>query len=154
MIKMEVLFMKVIILIIKNEGIGKLIYENGNYYIGQFKNDLANGKGIVYDKNGSIIYKGDFINDKREGNGKIFDKDGNYYIGHFKDDLANGKGIVYYKNGNIMYEGDFLNGKKEGNGKYNYEDGNYYIGQYLKMIYQMVKEDIIKIKILKMKGIL
>jgi len=30
------------------EGNGKYIFENGNYYIGQFKNDLRNGKGILY----------------------------------------------------------------------------------------------------------
>ena len=74
------------------EGIGKFIFESGNYYIGQYKDDLRNGKGIEYNKNGNIKYEGDWINDKKEGNGKLIDEDGYYYIGQFKDDLINGKG--------------------------------------------------------------
>ena len=32
--------------------------ENINYYIGQFKNNLKNGKGILYYKSGNIKYEG------------------------------------------------------------------------------------------------
>ena len=48
----------------KFEGNGKYIYENENYYIGQFKNGLRNGKGILYYKNGNIKYNGNWVNDK------------------------------------------------------------------------------------------
>ena len=48
----------------------KYIYNDGKYYIGEFKNDIPNGKGIKYYKNGNIKYDGNFINDKYEGNGK------------------------------------------------------------------------------------
>ena len=34
----------------KYEGNGKYIHENGNYYIGEFKNGLRHGKGIIYYK--------------------------------------------------------------------------------------------------------
>ena len=43
--------------------------EEGEYYIGQFKNGLRNGKGTDYYQNGDILYDGDFVDDKREGNG-------------------------------------------------------------------------------------
>jgi len=36
---------------------------NDEYYIGQSKNGLRNGRGIQYNKNGDIIYEGEFIND-------------------------------------------------------------------------------------------
>ena len=36
------------------EGNGKCIWEDGNYYIGQFKNGLRNNKGKIYYKNGNI----------------------------------------------------------------------------------------------------
>ena len=114
----------------KLEGNGKYIYKNGNYYIGQFKNDKFNGKGILYNKNGNIIYEGDFINGKIEGNGKHFYKNGQYYVGQFKNNKRNGKGILYYKNGNVMCEGDFINEKYEGDGKYFWKNGQYYVGQF------------------------
>ena len=60
----------------KREGNGKYIYENGEYYIGECKNNLKHGKGTEYYKNGNIKYEGDFINDKFEGNGK--------YIGRWR----------------------------------------------------------------------
>ena len=50
----------------------KKFYENGEYYIGEMLNDLSHGKGILYDKDGSIIYEDDFDNDKYEGEGKLF----------------------------------------------------------------------------------
>ena len=43
----------------KKEGNGKEIYENGEYYIGQFKNGLRNGKGKLYYANGNIKYESD-----------------------------------------------------------------------------------------------
>ena len=114
----------------KLEGSGKFIWENGCYYIGQFKNGKKNGKGIIYYKKGNIMYDGDFLNDKKEGNGKLILKNGQYYIGQFKKGKKHGKGIDYYKNGNIMYEGDYLNGKLDGNGKFIFKNGQYYIGQF------------------------
>ena len=46
--------------------------ENGEYYIGEFKNGLKDGKGIEYYKNGNKKYEGDFINDMYDGNGKFY----------------------------------------------------------------------------------
>ena len=46
----------------KFEGKGKYIWEDGNYYIGQFKNGLSHGKGIEYYSNGNIMYDGEWIN--------------------------------------------------------------------------------------------
>ena len=53
----------------KFEGNGKYTYGNGEYYVGEWKNGLRNGKGKFY-KNGNIRYEGDFANDKFKGNGK------------------------------------------------------------------------------------
>ena len=99
----------------KREGNGKYIWEDGEYYIGQFKNGVANGKGIIYYSNGNIRYEGDWIIGKKEGYGKLILKNGEYYIGQFKNDLANGKGILYYSNGNIKYEGNWINDEFVGN---------------------------------------
>ena len=52
----------------KREGNGKCIIEDGEYYIGQYKNGLFHGKGIVYYSNGNIRKKGNWINGKFDGN--------------------------------------------------------------------------------------
>ena len=109
---------------------GKYIYDDGKYYIGEFKNNKPNGKGIKYNKNGNILYDGDFINGKFEGNGKYVREDGLSYIGQWKNGLSHGKGTMYYSNGNIKYKGDWVNNKYEGNGMDIQENGYYYIGQY------------------------
>ena len=45
---------------------GKGIYycNNGDYYIGEFKAGFKHGEGILYSKDGDIIIKGKFINNK------------------------------------------------------------------------------------------
>ena len=93
---------------------GKYIYGDGKYYIGEFINNIPNGKGIKYYKNGNILYDGDWVNGKPEGNGKVIYEDGIYYIGQFKNGLSHGKGIYYYSNGNIKYDGEFVNDKYVG----------------------------------------
>ena len=54
----------------KREGNGKYIWEGGKYYIGQFKNDFANGKGTLYYPNGKIkiLCEGNWINNEFVGN--------------------------------------------------------------------------------------
>ena len=37
---------------------GKYIWDDDKYYIGEFKNNLPNGKGIKYYSNGNILYEG------------------------------------------------------------------------------------------------
>ena len=96
----------------KAEGNGKYICENGDYYIGQWKNGLRNGKGKEIYKYGDS-YEGDCVNDKWEGNGKYIWKDGHYYEGQWKNDLRHGKAKEYYADGNIKYDGDFVNDNAE-----------------------------------------
>ena len=79
-------------------------------------NNKKHGKGILVDKDGNIIYEGDFVNDYYEGKGKLVYEEGVYYIGQFLKGERHGKGILYYKNGNIKYEGDFVHNKKEAMG--------------------------------------
>ena len=56
------------------DGYGKEIFENGEYYIGEYKNNLRHGKGTDYYSNGNINYEGEYSNGKKEGNGKVFMK--------------------------------------------------------------------------------
>ena len=89
------------------EGNGKIIFDNGEYYIGQLKNNKRHGKGVEYSKDGKIIFEGDWV----EGKVKFNFDNGEYYIGEWSNGQPNGKGILYYGDGKIKNEGNFVNGK-------------------------------------------
>ena len=90
---------------------------------------MKHGKGILYNKNNSIIYEGDFENDKYNGFGKSFEENGSYYIGQWKDGFKHGLGKLYNKKNNIIYEGYFKNGMRNGIGKYFENKEKHYVGQ-------------------------
>jgi len=110
---------------------GTFVYEDGSKYVGEWKNSLRHGKGILYYENGKVKYEGAWINDKRNGYG--IDK---RYKGEWIDDKKNGTGITYsgvweykYK----RYEGEWKNNKPHGKGKsyHSYErssDGKWFFG--------------------------
>ena len=115
----------------KKDGKGKMKYENGEYYIGQWSKDRRHGKGKLYNKIGKIKYEGDFYNDKMEGKGKYYYENADYYyVGNWLNDKEHGRGALYYKNGDLKYVGEFAFGKFEGRGKLIYDSGEYYIGNW------------------------
>ena len=96
------------------DGFGKYIYENGDYYEGEWKNYLRNGIGTLYNKNGKIEYIGDWVNDKREGKGTLCYENGKIeYDGDWVNDKREGFGRLYYENGDIEYNGYWVNDIKQ-----------------------------------------
>ena len=113
------------------EGQGILYFDKNNIrkkYEGEFINDKIEGKGIMYFNNGDI-FEGEFKNDKKEGKGLMNYNNGDKYDGEFKNDVKEGKGIMSYKNGD-KYEGDFKNDVKEGKGLFVWNDGEIYEGDW------------------------
>ena len=86
-----------------------------NNYIGEKVNGLFEGRGILYNEKGTIMYNGNFKKGKYEGFGKIYEKGILIYEGFFKEGLYSGKGILNKKNKKI-YEGYFINNKYDGIG--------------------------------------
>ena len=107
--------------------------ENGEQYVGEMKNNLKDGKGIIYFKNDNEEmkqrYEGQFKNNKIQGKGFMFWKLGNMYEGSFKNGKMEGKGIFYYSDGS-QYLGEFKNGKRDGKGILYYATGNIYEGDW------------------------
>ena len=119
---------------------------NGDNYVGQIKDGLMHGKGLITYKSG-IKYQGEFINGKRHGEGTITQLNGNHYEGNFIDDKRHGKGIFRWINGAIM-ETEWIQGnriynpkatykgsrsitlKYNGLGTYTFKSGAYYKGEF------------------------
>ena len=91
-------------------------YLNGDFYKGEIKNNLPNGKGIKYYGNSNKIrYQGEFVNGIQEGKGKYIWENGEYYVGEWKNDKKNGRGTIFLNNGVIKYQGNFIDDKFIGN---------------------------------------
>jgi len=93
---------------------GKILFENGNYYLGGLINDEANYFGIFYNQN-QDIFKGFWIDEKADGLG-YYESTDYKLLGEWKDNLLNGFGINYIKRNNLYFEGEFSQGKKNGYG--------------------------------------
>ena len=109
-------------------GFGKTINKNGNVYIGEFKEGLANGLGKFTTKNGNV-YKGYWSNNKLNGYGYISWDNGKSYNGEISKGIFNGIGELHYKNGNI-YRGELKNGRMDGIGNILYKTKKKYLGEF------------------------
>ena len=102
------------------------MYKDGKYE-GEFKNNLRDGKGIMYYNNDNK-YEGEWKNDFKEGKGIMYYKSGNKYVGEWKNDDKEGEGIMYYKSGN-KYEGEYRDNVRK-KGTYTFINGEQYIGEF------------------------
>ncbi|HFI0796031.1 TPA: hypothetical protein ACGO6M_001662 [Streptococcus suis] len=70
----------------KMNGQGKLTFENGDVYEGQFKNGIFNGKG-TYTSTSGWTYAGEFKNGYADGQGKLTTEGKAVYEGRFKQGI-------------------------------------------------------------------
>jgi hypothetical protein len=111
-------------------GEGKLDFNNGDFYIGQWQMDRFHGFGISFCAVEGI-YEGMFVAGFKEGHGKMRYKNGGVYEGSWRRDLYKDKGILTCPVGGFeRYEGQFDNGKMNGRGTLLYRDGSKYEGQF------------------------
>jgi hypothetical protein len=108
-------------------GTGKMNYDSGRLYSGDWINGQWNGKGKLLNPNGDT-YEGEFVFDARHGKGVYKWDNGDVYTGMFREDKRHGQGKFAFHNGNV-YEGEFCDGMFEGFGRYKF-DGGYYEGEW------------------------
>jgi Uncharacterized protein conserved in bacteria len=77
---------------------GKMIYANGDVYIGGWNEDKYNGFGVLTTKDGSS-YEGNWKAGIMEGKGKYTFSDGAVYEGDFENNILNGYGTFTWPNG-------------------------------------------------------
>ncbi|MDR2781413.1 MAG: hypothetical protein LBB21_03070, partial [Holosporaceae bacterium] len=142
------------------KGKGVVVYPNGNYYAGNFDNNLRDGEGKfilrgkdnsiqreynclyrdgkivngyteIYDIGGRISYEGEFKDGKKNGRGKFTYPDGSSYEGIFKDDEKDGEGIFTSTRSNTEHRCTYKDGKiVNGYIKIDYENGSSYEGEF------------------------
>ncbi len=100
----------------------------GDVYEGTFSKDEITGSGVFKYANGDV-YEGSFLNSQKHGHGKFSSSNGNTYEGNYENDGRNGKGIFRWASG-ASYEGEFKNDLKNGTGIMTYENGDRYEGRF------------------------
>ena len=136
----------------EREGKGKMNYNNGYYYEGNWINDIRNGKGILYknEEDYKII-----INNKNNEINNLFKCKDDFYIGEYKNNMKEGKGIMNNNeilNYKIIYEGEFKENKMEGKGILYFENGSIFEGNWKKNNINESKQGILYInKLIKIK---
>ena len=61
----------------KKQGAGAVLHgENGQMFVGKWKDNQPTGEGSVFDREGNLLYTGSWKEGKREGEGTSFDKQG------------------------------------------------------------------------------
>ena len=122
---------------------GTYIHENGDQYVGEWKDDEYHGQGTFYylaeDKNKGDKYVGQFKNNNSHGQGTYTSSDGDKYVGEWKDNKYHGQGTFYYlaenKNKGDKYVGEWKDDEYHGQGTYYYlaeniNKGDKYVGQF------------------------
>lgn len=88
------------------------------YYVGYYCDGLKCGKGRCYDKDGKMIYYGDFSNNRPIG---AYPTKENYSSYKFE--------CIEYTNGD-KYLGETYNGKQQGQGFYLWNNGDAWYGPW------------------------
>ncbi|XP_034840456.1 MORN repeat-containing protein 3-like [Maniola hyperantus] len=102
-------------------------------YVGDWKNDLKEGKGLFLTFTGKL-YEGDWHKGFRHGFGTLSYRlpNGTFYL-EYRGEWVRGKpegvGWRYYENGDI-YFGFWKRGQWHGYGKMWYQNGTYYVGYW------------------------
>jgi hypothetical protein len=109
------------------EGHGSCIWlSEGHCYVGQFANDMANGRGVFTWASGTT-YSGEFVDELQHGKGTKRWTNGDTYEGEWRDDLSHGHGTYTFANG-AVYTGGVEYGKRSGDGMFTYSNGDEYVG--------------------------
>ena len=124
-----------------NNGIARELYDNGSvkfegkYFNGKRWNgkgytyfgikiyEIKNGKGYIteYNPDGTLLFKGNYINGDRNGEGRNYSHGELLFEGNYLNGLRNGEGREYYDNLRIKYEGEYLNDKRWNGILYDYK---------------------------------
>ncbi|MBQ8684476.1 MAG: hypothetical protein IJ518_08190 [Clostridia bacterium] len=99
-------------------------------YTGNLVEGGIQGKGKMVWDNGDV-YEGDWVGGVYHGHGTITWASGSTYTGQFDNGVVNGKGKMVWNNGDV-YEGDWVNAAYHGQGTLVWASGAKYTGDWRK----------------------
>ena len=98
-------------------------YAKGYYDIGQGEGDEASK---------SLVYAGDFVDDRFHGNGKQYWQTGKLqYDGEWMYGWKCGEGTEFYENGKAKYVGSWSRSRYHGRGVFTYKNGDVIEGEWI-----------------------
>ncbi len=108
-------------------GKGIYIFANDDYYEGEFRNGLPNGRGVLIQ--GDDRYEGEF-RDSKIFRGTAYFSSGDRYVGQFLNNLPNDpQGQFTFANGD-RFRGEFISGRPFGQGELIRADGSRCQGRF------------------------
>lgn len=112
-------------------GFGKINYESGDLYEGDWINNMKSGFGRYQNKDGDI-YNGQWKDDKKHNQGTMIYINGEKYEGEWRENKRHGDGTLFNTENTILQKGlytddNFLEGYNDN--KYVYANGNIYEGE-------------------------
>lgn len=110
------------------QGPGRLDYDNGAWFEGQFKDGRPSGQGEWSGFFGER-YTGEFGDGLFEGRGVLTYEDGTRYEGHFHQSRMHGEG--WLQQDGSSYRGEFRKDRQHGYGSLDYADGSSHRGQFV-----------------------
>jgi len=102
-----------------------MFYNDGTSYEGYWKNDKREGPGLLLSKENQEIYRGEFKDDVFEGKGRLYNMKARIIKENFNYIDFSRLGESW-----VMYEGEFIRGKKEGNGVLILSNGEKFEGRF------------------------
>lgn len=108
-------------------GNGKLRYEDGTTFEGEFRHNLRHGMGTLRKSDGTV-FQGSWQNNLRHGFGVETSATGDTLEGLWTAGLLNGKARLASANGDV-YEGEFLKTRFHGIGAFTKANGDRFIGR-------------------------
>ncbi|XP_048639751.1 MORN repeat-containing protein 1 isoform X4 [Marmota marmota marmota] len=105
----------------KIHGHGKLLFNDGSYYEGEFADGEITGLGCRYWAWSGNTYSGHFILGEPQGHGVMKYKAGGHYEGELSHGLRAGRGFLVDGEGQ-EYEGSFHDNRRHGRGQMLFKD--------------------------------
>lgn len=114
-------------------GPGKFIYNDESIYSGEWKKGYQHGVGIYQNKEGKVVFEGEFFKGFFVSVGKFKYADNSCYSGRYylknSDPICHGYGRMNYCDGSA-YEGEFIHGVRQGEGIMWMDNEKEYIGKW------------------------